>query len=267
MRTCIKNIRADRKIFEIASGSINVPMAEISPVPNIKPNPGKNLEITVDGTVYFRLPIRTPLITEKSDLLEEIKKFAGPHLQPGDILYVSEKVVAVTQGRIINMNDVHPSKLARFLARRVHNNYGTKDFKGFGHGTPTAMQLLIEEAGYPRVIFAAGVAAVTRPIGIKGAFYYLCGKLAKSVDCPMSFSILEYAHYAKRAPKDPNGVARAIRAAFGCETVILDANYIGAFSLGKTTRSISEKFIGKLFADNPAGQSSEMTPFLIVRKK
>ena len=83
----------------------------------------------------------------------------------------------------------------------------------------------------------------------------------------MSFSILEYAHYAKRAPKDPNGVARMIRAALGCETVILDANYIGAFSLGKTTRRISEKFIGKLFADNPAGQSNEMTPFLIVRKK
>ncbi|MGB7958011.1 MAG: coenzyme F420-0:L-glutamate ligase [Minisyncoccia bacterium] len=242
-------------------------MPENSPIPNIRPNPGKNLEITVDDTVYLRLPIKTPLITEKSDLLEVIEQFAGPHLLPGDILCVSEKVVAVTQGRIINMNNVHPSKLARFLARRVHNNYGTKNFKGFGHGTPVAMQLLIEEAGYPRVLFAAGVAAVTRPIGIKGAFYHLCGKLAKSVDCPMSFAILEYAHYAKRAPKDPDAVAKMIRNALGCETVILDANYLGAFSLGKTTRNISEKFIGKLFADNPAGQSSEMTPFLIVRKK
>lgn len=242
-------------------------MAQDTPTEKIKPNPGKNLEIAVDGTLYLRLPIRTPLITEKSDLLEVIKRFAGPYLEPGDVLCVSEKVVAVTQGRVINMNDVHPSKLARFLARRVHNNYGTKDFKGFGHGTPIAMQLLIEEAGYPRVLFAAAVAAVTRPLGIKGAFYYLCGKLAKSVDCPMSFSILEYAHYAKRAPEDPDGVAKTIRAALGCETVILDANYIGAFSLGKTTRGISEKFIGKLFADNPAGQSNEMTPFLIVRKK
>jgi len=236
------------------------------PTSRIGPNPGKNLEINVDGIVYLRLPVKTPLLTEKSDLVATIKKFAGPHLTPGDVLFVSEKVVAVTQGRIVNINDIKPSKLARFLARKVRNHYGTKDFKGFGHGTPMAMQLLIDEAGYLRVLFAAAVAAVTRPIGIKGAFYYLCGKLAKSVDCPMSFSILEYAHYAKRAPKDPNGVARTIRAALSCETVILDANYIGAFSLGKTTRRISEKFIGKLFADNPAGQSSEMTPFLIVRK-
>jgi hypothetical protein len=232
-----------------------------------RPNPGKNLEISVDGVMYLRLPVKTPLLTEKSDLLETIKQYAGPYIQSGDILCVSEKVVAVTQGRVINMNDIKPSKLARFLARRVRNNYGTKDFKGFGHGTPMAMQLFIEEAGYPRVLFAAAVSAVTRPLGIKGAFYYLCGKLAKSVDCPMSFSILEYAHYAKRAPKDPSGVAKKIRAALGCETVILDANYLGAFSLGKSARGISERFIGKLFTDNPAGQSDEMTPFLIVRKK
>jgi hypothetical protein len=173
------------------------------------------------------------------------------------------------------MNDIKPTKLARFLARRVRNNYGTKDFKGFGHGTPMAMQLFIEEAGVPRVLFAAAVSAATRPLGVKGAFYWLCGKRAKSVDCPMSFSILEYAHYAKRAPHDPDGVARQIKAALGGnaaaggagpETVILDANYIGAFSLGKSTRAISESFIGKAFRDNPLGQSDEMTPFCILRR-
>jgi hypothetical protein len=182
-------------------------------------------------------------------------------------LFISEKVVAVTQGRVINMNDIRPTKLARFLARNVENHYGTKDFRGFGHGTPMAMQLFIEETGCPRVLFAAAVAAVTRPLGIKGAFYYLCGKRAKSIDCPMSFSILEYAHYAKLAPQDPDGVARRIKEKFGCDAVILDANYLGAFSLGKSTRAISESFIGKLFRDNPLGQSDEMTPFAIVRKR
>ncbi len=233
----------------------------------IKPNKGKNLEIVVDGETYLRLPIKTPLLTDKTDLVETTRKYAGPYLKPGDLLFVSEKVVAVAQGRIINMNDVKPTKLARFLARKVRNNYGTKDFKGFGHGTPMAMQLFIEEAGIPRVLFAAAIAAITRPLGIKGAFYLICGKMAKSVDCPMSFSILEYAHYAKLAPKDPDGVAKKIKAALDYETVILDANYLGAFSLGKSTRRLSERFIGKLFRDNPLGQSDEMTPICIVRKK
>jgi hypothetical protein len=195
-----------------------------------------------------------------------VKKYVVPLLAPEDIIFISEKIVCVVQGRIININDVRPSKLARFLSRKVKNNYGTKDFRGFGHGTPMAMQLFIEEAGYPRILLAAAVSAITRPFGIKGAFYLISGKMAKSVDCPMSFSIIEYAHYAKRAPHDPNGVARMIKEKFGHETVLLDANYLGAFSLGKSTRKISEKFIYTAFKDNPLGQSDEMTPFCILRK-
>ncbi len=118
------------------------------------------------------------------------------------------------------------------------------------------------------MLFAAAISAVTRPFGIKGMFYRICGKRAKSIDCPMSFLILEYAHSVKLAPNATDRAAKRIREALGgCETVILDANYRGAFSLGKSTRAISEEFIGKLFRDNPLGQSDEMTPFCIVRKK
>lgn len=233
---------------------------------NFKANPGKKLEIEVDGVKYLRLPVKTPLITTKDNLIELLKKYVAAHLTPPDILFVSEKVVCVIQGRIININKIKPTWFARFLARKVKTNYGTKDFKGFGHGTPMAMQLFIEEAGIPRVLFAAAVSAITRPLGIKGAFYFICGKRAKSVDCPMSFLILEYAHYAKLAPQDPDGVARQIKKEFGNETVILDANYQGAFSLGKSSRKITEKFIQKVFKDNPLGQSDEMTPFCILRK-
>jgi F420-0:Gamma-glutamyl ligase len=234
--------------------------------PQFKPNPGKSLEMKVGDDTYLRLPIKTNLITEKDQLMPLLEKYLKDRLEPGDIIFVSEKVVCVTQGRIINMNDIKPSRFARFLSHRVHNNYGTKDFKGFGHGTPMAMQLFIEEAGYPRIFLAAAVSAITRPFGVKGAFYYISGKRAKSIDCPMSFSILEYAHFAKLAPADPDGVAKTIKEKFGNDAVILDANYRGAFSLGKTNRAISEKFIQEAFRDNPAGQSDEMTPFFILRK-
>jgi len=231
------------------------------------PNTGKKLEGFASGVLYLRLPIKTRLIESGDDLLKLIEEYAAPHLVPGDILFVSEKVVCVAQGRIIRRNEVKTSWLARFLSKRVRNHVGTLEFRGLGHGTAPAMQLLIEEAGYPRTIFAAAVAAFTRPLGIKGAFYYLVGKQAKSIDCPMSWTIEPYQEYAKRAPKDPNGVAKKIKEKFGVEAVIIDANYRGAFSLGKSTRAISEKFIQELFIDNPAGQDSEMTPFLIIRKE
>lgn len=233
----------------------------------LKPNPGKNLEITFGGETYLRLPVKTGMISQGEDLMQLLEKHIKPHLRENDMIFVSEKVVALLQGRLIPIVDVKPSWLARFLARKVNNKYGTKEFRGFGHGTPMAMQLLIEQAGYPRALLAAAAAAVTRPLGIKGVFYMVVGKLAKSVDCPMSFTIQPYNRYAKLAPLDPNGVAKKIKEKFGHETAIVDANYRGVFSLGKSDRKISEKFIYNVLKDNPLGQSDEFTPFCIIRKK
>lgn len=233
---------------------------------DLTPNKGKELEAVVAGVRYQRLPLKTRLIEDGDDLMALLDEYAKPHLQSGDLLFVSEKVVCVTQGRMVPIKDVVTSPLARFLSKHVRNHVGTPRFRGLGHGTAPAMQLLIEEAGYPRVLFAALVAAVTRPLGIKGAFYYLVGKQAKSIDCPMSWTLEPYTEYAKKAPLKPNDVAREIRDRFGAEAVIVDANYRGAFSLGKSTSTISEKFIRELLHDNPAGQDSEMTPFFIIRK-
>ncbi len=252
---------------KVSFGDASAAVPERKPSGEFIANPGKKIEIDVDGVLYQRLPVRTRLLTEKdTDLLPILEEYVKPYLKPNDLLFVSEKALSVTQGRVVSMGDIKPSRLARFLGRNVGNYYGSSQFHGFGHGTSIAMQLLIEEAGYPRAVFAAIVSALTRPLGVKGLFYRICGKQAKSIDCPMSFLVLEYAHSAKLAPRDPFGAARRFRKALGCETVILDANYRGAFSLGKSTRALSETFIGKLFRDNPLGQSDEMTPFAIVRR-
>jgi len=236
-------------------------------MPNtLTPNEGKKLDRTVAGARYLRYPVKTRLITSGDDLVTLLDEYVAPHLVPGDLLFISEKVVCVCQNRIIRADEVETSWLAHLLAKRVRNYAGTPQFRGLGHGTAPAMQLLIEEAGYPRTLFAAAVSALTRPLGIKGAFYYLVGKQAKSIDCPMSWTIEEFKAYAKKAPHDPSGVARMLRDRFGVETIIVDANYRGAFSLGKSTRTITEKFIRELLLDNPAGQDSEMTPFFIIRK-
>jgi hypothetical protein len=236
-----------------------------SPIISFKPNGDRTLEIETSRGTYLRLPIKTQMITEKDNLLEVLEKYVRPVILPDDILFISEKIVALTQNRIIPYRDVKVTPLARLFARKVENKLHTKDFKGFGHGTAMGMQLLIEEAGYPRAIFAAAVAAITKPLGIRGAFYYLVGKQAKSVDCPMSFSMHPYLHYAKLAPLHPRKVAREIKEKFGNEVVIIDANYRGAFTLANTSRSISEKFCQELFRDNPSGQSEEMTPFILAR--
>ncbi len=231
----------------------------------IAANTGKELEIAVGDTRYLRLPIKTRLITKHDNLAQLLEEYARPHLQAGDVLFVSEKVVCITQDRIIPTASVQTGFLACLLSRQVRNYAGTPQFRGLGHGTAPAMQLLIDEAGVLRVLFATAVSALTRPLGIKGAFYYLVGKQAKSIDCPMSWTIPEYKDYAKCAPHKPYQVARELARQFGVEVVIVDANYRGAFSLGKSNRAHTERWVRAIVRDNPAGQDSEMTPFLIIR--
>ena len=231
-----------------------------------EPNKGKQLDTVVGGARYLRIPIKTRLVTSADNIFALVEEYVATHLVAGDLLFVSEKILCITQGRIIRRDEVKTSWLARFLSTKVRNYEGTPAFRGLGHGTAPAMQLLIEEAGYARTLLAAVVSAITRPLGIKGAFYYICGKQAKSIDCPMSWTLAPYTEYAKRAPLEPTRIARELRDRFKAETVIVDANYRGAFSLGKSSRAPKEKFIRDVLRDNPAGQDSEMTPFLIIRK-
>ncbi len=239
---------------------------EISSKKSKTNNPIKESVISVNGVSYVRVLIRTRLINGDDDLMDLLKEYVASRIQHGDMLFISEKVLALTQNRIIRIDAVRPTWLAQFLSRHIDNKFGTKDFKGFGHGTAPGMELFIQEAGVPRVLVAATVAAITRPFGLHGWFYRIAGKRAKSVDCPMSFDLFPYTQYAKRSPLHPNKVAREIQATYNIPTIIVDANYQGAFSLGKSSRSITERFIGEVLKDNPAGQADEQTPFFLVRK-
>jgi len=232
----------------------------------VGPNKNKSLAIEVDGVNFDRIPIKTHLITPKDDIIELIRKYVVPHLVVGDHIFISEQIIAIAQGRIIPIKDVRPSSFAKYLSKRIGVNFGTKKFRGFGLGTPPAMQLAIQEVGLPRILLGAAVAAVTKPFGIKGMFYRVIGPRAKAIDCPASYTLWPYHQYAKLAPLDPDDVARSIAKETGHETVIIDANYIGVAVLGKSSDQISDDFAEKVFRDNPLGQGDEQTPLCIVRR-
>src|SRR3989344_1458265 len=108
----------------------------------LKPNPGKNLIIEVNSKKFARYPIKTKLITpEDKDISLVVKEYTTQYLLPKDIVFISEKVVSVTQGRSYLKTEIIASKIAIFLSRFV-----TKTPIGIGLGSPETMQLAIEEA-------------------------------------------------------------------------------------------------------------------------
>ena len=114
----------------------------------LQANNGKHIEIQVGNTTYLRFPIKTHVITKKDDITDVIQKYASSYLQKGDTLCVSERVVAITQGRSFKIVDIHPTTFATWLSKRVH-----KSPYGIGLASPWTMELAIREVGYIRILF------------------------------------------------------------------------------------------------------------------
>ncbi len=228
---------------------------------DLKPNVGKNLNIEFDGYEYARFPIKTHIITKEDNIVDVCKKYAAPYLQGNDILFVSERIVAISQGRAFPIKDIKPSPLAKFLVKFVH-----KSPYGIGLGSPWTMELAIKEGGVLRIIIGALATAITKPFGIRGVFYKVVGKNINAIDGPCDYTLPPYNEYAKLGPAEPEKVAKKLKSEINHDVVIIDANDLGVAVLGKSNKDISDTFCKNVFKDNPLGQSSEQTPLCIVRK-
>lgn len=225
-----------------------------------QPNEGRELHATLNGVVYARQPVRTHLVTDADDASAVLTRYASPLAADVRLVAVSERMVAITQARSFPMDRIRPGWLARFLVRFV-----TRPGYGIGLGTPQTMELAIREVGAPRILLAAAVAAVTKPIGIHGLFYRIAGRQAAAIDGPTSYTIPPYNQAATLGPRRPDAAARELAAAIGTPVAIIDANDAGCAVLGASP-GLDRRFVERLFADNPLGQAREQTPIAIVRE-
>jgi F420-0:gamma-glutamyl ligase-like protein len=223
------------------------------------PNVGKSVRRVVRGRDVARYPIRTHVVTAADALDALVDRYAQPQLQSGDLLAISERVVAITQGRAFPIRDIHPSRLARMLCRFVF-----KPSWGIGIGSPWTMELALREAGVMRILVGAVASAMTKPFGLRGVFYRVVGRNIAAIDGPTPYTLPPYNEYAKLPPKDPERVARTLSAHLGVPVAIIDANDIGVSVLGASA-GIDRAWIRDVFKDNPLGQTSEQTPLCIVR--
>jgi len=229
---------------------------------NLQPNSGKNLTINVQGKEYARYPVKTHVIQIGDKIAEVVEKYVAPHWQEGDMVFISEKIVAISQGRSFPIDSIKPSPLAKLLVKFVH-----KSKYGIGLGSPWTMELAIREAGAFRMLLAAFASAVTKPFGIKGVFYKVVGNNINAIDGPCDYTLPPYNKYAKLGPAKPHEVAKDLKKRFNHEFVIIDANDLGAVILGKSDKELADEFLTALFKDNPLGQSSEQTPMAIIREQ
>ncbi len=256
-----------------------------------EPNEGKKIDIEVDGVSVSRFPVKTELFASGDNFAEkiggEVKKFleglngsSELKAHKKDLLkkrwyvVVSEKIVAISQGRSFFIWDIKPSPAATFFS-----NFVKRTPYGIGLGSPFTMEIAIREVGLLRIAFAAFVSVLTKPFGMKGMFYHVAGRTVASIDGPTEYSLYPSNVSAKLGPKDPQKAAAKIRKSieavisgeslfeelkrnFG-GVVIIDANDLGRDILGNATDT-TDAYFQKVMKDNPMGQGSEQTPIVIA---
>ncbi|MEI6532633.1 MAG: asparagine synthase (glutamine-hydrolyzing) [Candidatus Roizmanbacteria bacterium] len=250
-----------------------------------EPNEGKKLEIHVDDAMYIRFTIRTSLFAKGDDFSSKISEHIAvfrkeiqnnfqykEHISQPWIVIVSEKVVAISQGRSYFIWDINAGFWAKLLSK-----YVTRTPFGIGLGSPWTMQIAINEIGLIRILFATIVSAITKLFGIKGIFYKLVGRTVASIDGPTEYSLYPSNVSAKLGPKNPlesaTHISESIKKTLSNEeqvyfqgAVIIDANDIGRDILGNAT-SIPDEIIASMMRDNPMGQSNEQTPLVVAIKR
>lgn len=226
-------------------------------------NEGKALEVAVDGVSYARIPIRTRVVMPGDDLDAFVTEYATPTVQPGDILFVTEKIVAITQGRSFRLDEITPRPLARLLSK-----YVVRTPYGIGLGMPETMEMALRECGTPRILFAAAVSAVTKLFGRRGDFYRIAGDKARAIDGPTSGTIPPYNQAVVLGPDKPDEVAARLKTLVGgtAEVAVVDINDIGGNILGSTLDKAGEQRLVRILGDNPLGQGHQSTPLGVIRK-
>lgn len=204
-----------------------------------------------------RIPVRTPMISSRTGLLEVIDPATREARRSGDVLAVAESAAAAGQGRLVPLELILPGRLARFLSRFVGAIGPLHSAEG--------MEGAIMEAGRPRIMVAAVIGGLTRPLGRSGWFYRIAGPRTAMID-DVAACMPPHDHHVIFGPLDPERLAGELARALGCEVGVVDANHrTGAWVVGASPGT-DARWLAQALRDNPAGNEDEQTPVVIVRR-
>lgn len=206
---------------------------------------------------YEILPIKTRILTHNDDIVLAIKEYCQTKVGKNDVIAVAESVVAITQKRAFDIQEINPGLFAKVLCRffPVHGSLANR----------YAMQALMNEEGEWRVLWAFIIGALAKLIGKSGVFYQLAGEQARLID-DFSGTMPPYDKYIVFGPKNPAAVAEAITKELGCYgAVVADVNDLKRAAILGVSKGVEADLMSQILIDNPFGNGSEKTPIVIVK--
>ena len=195
------------------------------------------------------------------DFVEIAYKYCKDIVQPGDVIILCQKALAISQGRMRAVDEIEPRPLAEFLSVQLTDLRYSQ-----GVGSPELIEVAMQEVGPARVALAGAVQSVTRVLGRSGDFAEVAGKevgLMRDFDPDLP---APHDRYVFLAPDHPKEVVERLGRRIGVQACVAAANDLGEVHIAAHTAGVDAKLVQQQLLDNPFGQGGDLTPIGIIRK-
>ena len=206
-----------------------------------------------DGLVA--IPVRTRLIAPGDDLAALVGDAVRGIARPGDVVVIAETAVAIAQSRFVAAEMIRPSRLALALSRRAGALATVSQ--------PESLQLVIDQVGAPKVVWAALAHLAGRLRGKSGVFYEILGEAIATID-GYTGTLPPYERAIVLGPAEPDRVCAELAAALGVHVAIVDANDLRRAKTLGASAEVDRDAIERALAGNPHGNGDEQTPLVVL---
>ena len=202
------------------------------------------------------LPVRTRILTNKDNIVDAIKEYAGGDITDKDIVCAAESVVAITQNRYVRPEELSPCWQARLMNRFVPAAGSMASIYG--------MQAAMEKEGRWRMLFWFIAAAFAKLAGKNGVFYAKCRQASLTDD--VTGTMPPFDKCIVYGPANTDEVCEEIVKATGAYgAVIADVNDLKRAAVLGKSKGLDPKQIAQILIDNPFGNASQKTPIVIIK--
>jgi len=207
-------------------------------------------------TGVVAVPVRTQLVHPGEDLIAIVSEAVGGIARPGDVIAISETAVAIAQGQAISADRIRPSKLAYFLSRHAGALATVSQSE--------SLQIVIDQVGEPKVIFAAVMHVLGRFVGQRGLFYRVMGEAITAID-GYTGTLPPFGNQIVLSPLEPDAFSQSVKEKSGVDCVVVDANDLDKAKVLGASAGVNRKNVEYALLSNPHGNSDEQTPVVVLK--
>ena len=201
------------------------------------------------------IPVRTRLVGAGDDLLALVREAVHGIAKPGDVIAIAETAVAIAQRRFVPAEFVRPSRLAYALSRRAGALATVSQ--------PESVQIVIDQVGTGRVVYAALAHVFGRALGKRGVFYEILGEAIAAID-GYTGTLPPYERAIVFGPAEPDRVCAEYAEALAMGIAIVDANDLRKAKALGVSPGLDRAAVETALLDNPHGNSDEQTPLVVL---